>query len=90
MIRDMRPKEVREAFALAETNRPPYRGVTIGDVHRALTLISNYAGCLESHNRGLHQRLSEIRRACTGIVHITTGAHLSGKKRSVCECGRPR
>jgi len=60
----MRPKEVVEAFRVIDTNRKNYKGVTIGDIHRAAHLLSNYAACLESFVTGLHQRLDEIQDIC--------------------------
>lgn len=60
----MRPREVEEALSVIQSNREPYAGVTIGDIHRAAHILSNYAGCLESFVRGLHQRLDEIQDIC--------------------------
>lgn len=60
----MRPREVEQAFRVAEANKRKYKGVTIGDVHHAANLLANYAACLESFVRGLHQRLDEIQDIC--------------------------
>ena len=70
-----RHPELDRAFWLAEINKGRYGGVTIGDVHRALYLMSNYAACLESHKRGLSQRI-EVREAALKDVlswfHVPT------------------
>mgnify|MGYP001563718490 FL=1 len=60
----MRPREIVKSFDVVRANRRKYKGVTIGDIHRAANLIANYAECLENFVVGLHQRLDEIQDIC--------------------------